>query len=65
MKVYTVGPISFMVVGIIAAIIGAVIEDTTKIDPLGVYVGGTVVFGVGLYLAIDRKRARNVFKFAT
>lgn len=65
MKVHTVGPISFVVLGIIAAIGGAILENTTNIDPFAAYAGGALAFILGLYLAIDRKTARNIFKFAT
>lgn len=65
MKIETIGPISFMALGIVAAIIGAVLEQSIGLDPSGVYIGGTIAFLVGLYLVIDRKRSKNIFKFAS
>ena len=63
MKIETSGPISFMVAGVVIALIGALIEKSLQIDPSAAYVGGGIIFVVGLYLSIDRKRAKNLFRF--
>ncbi|MEC4849103.1 MAG: hypothetical protein RI100_07940 [Nitrosarchaeum sp.] len=65
MKIETVGPIAFMIGGVFLALIGAGIESGLKINPSASYLGGGIIFILGGYLAIDRKRAKNIFKFAT
>jgi len=65
MKIETAGPISFMVVGVLAAFFGALVKETMNIDPSGIYLGGGIIFVVGVFLVIDRKSAKNLFRFAT
>ena len=65
MKLEAIGPIAFIALGIVAGGIGALVETTTGTDPFAFYAGGTISVCLGIYLAIDRKRARNLFSFSS
>ena len=64
MKIDTVGPIAFIALGLVAIGVGALLGNFTGIEPSGFYSGGAITFLLGIYLAIDRKRSRNLFKFS-